>query len=304
VVQIVRAKGGTFTLVLEIIHGVAAYIPNDRVKAIEEAGARVYPDKATYVAGGLPSVYFPEVAGVEDVWANGLTGDGVAVAVVDTGINYPGSASQIVARYDDVDNDPSTLDPHGHGSYMASMIANNKKDGDGNYLGMAPGANLVDVRVLDAEGKGTAADVIEGLDWILANHAQYNIRIVNLSLISGPTGPYWDDPINQAVERLWDADLVVVVAAGNAGPDAVSIAVQGNDPFVITVGSFTDNYTPFDDSDDYVTPFSGAGPTEWGFVKPDVIAPGAHIVSIIKKNTTRAGENSDRHDHSNFYSGS
>src|SRR5690606_31633931 len=131
---------------------------------------------------------------------------------------------------------------------------------------IAPKIKFVDVRVLGADGSGTYTDVIEGLNWVLANKARYNIRVVNLSLVSAPQGPYWADPINQAVEALWQAGIVVVAAASNEGPDPMSISVPGNDPFVITVGAFTDNYTPYDETDDYITPFSGAGPTETGFV--------------------------------------
>src|SRR5690606_26426857 len=130
---------------------------------------------------------------------------------------------------------------------------------------------------LDAEGKGSYVDVIEGLNWVLQNKDAYNIRVVNLSLVSGIDTPYWADPINQAVEALWEAGVVVVAAAGNGGPDPLTISAPGNDPFVITVGAYTDNFTPDDESDDYITPFSGAGPTETGFVKPDVVAPGAHM---------------------------
>jgi serine protease AprX len=144
---------------------------------------------------------------------------------------------------------------------------------------------FIDVRALDAEGKGTYTDIIEGLDWILANKDRYNIRVVNLSLIGGISSPYWADPINQAVEALWDAGIVVVAAAGNDGPDPMTIAAPGNDPFVITVGAFTDNFTPDDPSDDYLTPFSGAGPTEVGFVKPDVVGPGAHMLTTAPANS-------------------
>jgi serine protease AprX len=81
--------------------------------------------------------------------------------------------------------------------------------------------------------------------------------------------------------RAWAAGITVVAAAGNGGPGPMSVGVPGNNPYVITVGAFTDNHTPADWNDDYIAPFSASGPTLDGFVKPDLVAPGAHIVSTI-----------------------
>ena len=108
---------------------------------------------------------------------------------------------------------------------------------------------------------------------------------MNLSLVSPVQSPYWADPMNQAVMKAWASGIVVVVAAGNDGPDPMTVGVPGNNPYVITVGAFTDNYTPDDWSDDYIAPFSAAGPTLDGFVKPDVVAPGGHIVSTMMNNS-------------------
>ena len=93
--------------------------------------------------------------------------------------------------------------------------------------------------------------------------------------------PYWADPLSQAVTTAWANNIVVVVAAGNGGSGAMSVGVPAYNPYVITVGAFTDNYTPNNWNDDYLTPFSAAGPTTDGFVKPDVVAPGAHMVSVM-----------------------
>jgi serine protease AprX len=93
--------------------------------------------------------------------------------------------------------------------------------------------------------------------------------------------------------HAWANGITVVVAAGNEGPDALSIGVPGNNPYVITVGAFTDNYTPEDWSDDFLAPFSAAGPTKDAFVKPDVLAPGAHMVSTMAKHSTLVDENPD-----------
>ena len=130
------------------------------------------------------------------------------------------------------------------------------------------------MKTFDKNGVGSYADVIRGLDWILSKKDEFNIRVLNLSFSAHGPSHYWDDPINQAVMRLWQAGVVVVASAGNKGPDAMKIGVPGNNPYVITVGAMTDNYTPTDPSDDYLASFSAAGPTVEGFVKPDIVAPG------------------------------
>ena len=115
----------------------------------------------------------------------------------------------------------------------------------GNYLSVAPQANLVIVRAFDGEGGGRYIDVISGLNWIVANSAKYNIRVINLSFGAPPESYYWNDPLNQAVMAAWQAGIVVVAAAGNEGPTPMTIDVPGNVPYVITTGALTDNYTPY-----------------------------------------------------------
>ncbi|MBI3242524.1 MAG: S8 family serine peptidase [Chloroflexi bacterium] len=137
------------------------------------------------------------------------------------------------------------------------------------------------VRVLNEEGYGTYEQVIKGIEWVVKNKDKYKIQVMNLSMTGPIAAPYWADPLSQAVTAAWAAGITVVVAGGNGGPDAMSIGVPGYNPYAITVGVFTDNYTPGDWSDDYITPFSAAGPTTDGFVKPDLVAPGAHMVSTM-----------------------
>ena len=155
------------------------------------------------------------------------------------------------------------------------------------WNGIAPDVNLVSVSVLGEDGSGTYENVIQGIQWVIDNKDVYDIRIMNLSLVATPQSPYWADPMNQAVMEAWNAGIVVIAATGNSGPEAMSITVPGNNPYVISVGAFTDNYTWQEDKwdDDYIPPFSSAGPTLDGFVKPDIIAPGAHMVSTMQSNT-------------------
>ncbi|MCA9998600.1 MAG: S8 family serine peptidase, partial [Anaerolineales bacterium] len=203
----------------------------------------------------IPTDYL-DVTGASTLHSRGIDGTGIGVAVVDTGVDASYIGKNNRAQYSAITG--GTGDANGHGTFMAGII------GSQGTSSIAPAANIINVRVLDSEGKGTYSQVISGLNWILTYRNSYNIRVVNMSLMGPVTGPYWNNPLNQAVESLWNAGIVVVVAAGNTGPDAGSVTTPGNDPFVITVGSFTDNYTPGDSSDDYIPPFSGAGPTEAG----------------------------------------
>ena len=232
------------------------------------------------------------MVGANDVWAQGIFGSGVTVAVLDTGLgnmgqlnkNMEGKPGRIVGWKDFIDpKNKKPTDPNGHGTHIAGIIANTEKGADGEWNGIAPGVNLVGVRVLNEQGAGTYETVIAGLQWIVANQALYNIRVINVSLVAPVQSAYFADPLNQAITAAWASGLTVIVAAGNSGPGPLSITVPGNNPYVVTVGAFTDNFTPADWSDDYIAPFSAAGPTLDGFVKPDLVAPGAHMVSIVPK---------------------
>lgn len=307
--QLVQENGGLVTSRLEIINAVGATLSDQtlaklrlekEVIAITSNGAVISSDNG----GGngkeknklFPSADYPEVVGADVVWEKGVIGSGVAVAILDTGLGdlpaltkgVKNSADRLLAWKDFVDNSRKPMDPNGHGSHIAGIIANSQKGDDGKWNGIAPGVSLVAVRVLNSEGYGTYEKVIQGLQWVIQNKARYNIRIVNLSLVASVESPYWADPLNQAVTQAWANGLTVIVAAGNSGPGAMSITVPGNNPYVITVGAFTDNFTPDNWDDDYIPSFSGAGPTLDGFVKPDLVAPGAHMVSVIPQTSLLA----------------
>jgi serine protease AprX len=299
VVRLVEKHGGEVTSRLDVIRGVGAVLPLSAVAALQaEAGiTSVFPnadvrlaDVVSKGANDIPSTDYPEVVGADLVWQEGNLGNGVTVAVVDTGLGWhPGLfldakgrvRDRVVGWVDFVDGKKLPRDPNGHGTHVAGIIANSQKDAAGEYDGVAPDVNLVGVRVLDEKGGSTYERVIKGIQWVIDHKDKYNIGVMNLSLVSAAQSPYWADPLNQAVMQAWADGIVVVTAAGNAGPAPMTVGVPGNTPYVITVGAFTDNYTPMDWSDDYITPFSAAGPTMDAFVKPDVVAPGAHMVSTI-----------------------
>jgi serine protease AprX len=241
--------------------------------------------------------------GADQVWAGwgglvlglgsyrGVTGQGVGVAVVDSGIAAGHSAlsRQIVASVDLASNATGTDDQFGHGTHVAGIIAGQASAATGVTSrfagGTAPGARLINVRVLGADGAGYTSDVIAGIDWVIANRQRYNIRVMNLSLGHPVVEPCAIDPLCQAVARAHGAGVVVVASAGNGGRTADGsmvlggISSPGNSPFAITVGALNTHATA-GRQDDTVASFSSRGPTKFEFaVKPDVVAPGTRIVA-------------------------
>jgi len=305
----VRTYGGQVTAEISIINSVVAEVPQGSLDLLAEAPGvvRVTMDRTVEAADrrGQVDVEFSKSAGVKEVWDSDNLGTGVTVAVMDTGIDPTfanlripprghGRGNRFLAYYDALSGqlyEPRRLrrspkDPNGHGTHIAGIIGNSAYERrDGEYRGVAPAANLVAVRVLDETGMGTYADILEGIEWVVQNKDTYDIRVLNVSVYAPVFAPYWADPFNLATMAAWEAGIVVVTCAGNAGPDPMSVGVPGNTPYVITVGAFTDNYTPDDLGDDYIPPFSGTGPTLDAFVKPDVIAPGAHIISLMRRDT-------------------
>jgi serine protease AprX len=140
-----------------------------------------------------------------------------------------------------------------------------KNPGAPTYGGVATGANLIDVRVLNSQGIGTVSSVIAGINWAIQNKTSYNIRVMNLSLGTAITQSYKTDPLCQAVGKAVDAGIVVVVAAGNWGKDSYGNTIYGgilspaNSPKVITVGA-TNTQQTNRRSDDLITTYSSRGP--------------------------------------------
>jgi serine protease AprX len=223
---------------------------------------------------------YPSAVNADQLWSLGRTGRGVTVAVLDSGITPDADLVQptnrILAAVNFADPLGSMSDPGGHGTHVAGTIAGNGTRSGGQYIGVAPGANLVDVRVLDANGNGRMSSVILGIQWALDHRVQYNIRIVNLSLGAPAPGTYRLDPLSAAVEMAWMRGLAVVAASGNTGgaPDS-----PGADPYVITVGA-TDDRGTASIGDDLLAWFSSYGTPVASTAKPDLVAPGRKIVSL------------------------
>ncbi len=216
-----------------------------------------------------------EVIDGQNAWAT-ATGKGVTVAVMDTGIaDHPDLKGSVVARVDFVNDGATTFDPSGHGTFVAGLIAGHGRD----FNGVAPDAKLVSLRVLDMNGRGTMHSVLAAFDWILKNRTTYHIKVLNLSFGAQQKTTYHRELLAGVVESAWFAGVTVIAAAGNDGPVPGTIAIPGADPFVVTVGSFADQGT-IALNDDRESLFSSRGPTKDGFTKPDVLAPGEHVVSL------------------------
>ncbi len=178
-------------------------------------------------------------------------------------------------------------DDVGHGTHVAGIIAGNSFNRPaadplrGDYVGIAPEADLIAIKTADDAGNSTVLDVINALQFVVEHKDELNIRVVNLSVSSDTPSSYLADPLDAAVEFAWHAGIVVVAASGNRGEvaDAVQYA-PGNDPFAISVGA-TDEVDTSSPSDDKVAPFSSRGVTQDGFTKPEVVAPGARIVAPL-----------------------
>jgi serine protease AprX len=221
----------------------------------------------------------------------GVTGQGIGVAVVDSGISpHAALVGKVVANVSLITGDPSVGDAFGHGTHVAGIIAGNTTAARSVTPlftgGLAPGVQLVNVRVLGPDGVGRTSDVIAGIQWAIANRARYNIRIINLSLGHPVMEPAATDPLCEVVEQAVQAGIVVIAAAGNDGVTADGrmilggINSPGNSPWAITVGSLN-TWGTVKRSDDTVTSYSSRGPARFdGTVKPDVAAPGNKIVSL------------------------
>ena len=223
------------------------------------------------------------------------TGRGVGVAVIDTGVagdvqdfqRMSDGSSRVIASAVTNPCAKDANDHYGHGTHVAGLIAGNSlnyptgQNSYGRYMGVAPRANIVSVKVSDDDGNTTVLDVINGIQFAVDNKTSLGIRVLNLSLASTVAESYRTDPLDAAVEQAWFSGLVVVAAAGNEGAtqDGVTFA-PANDPWVVTVGALDDKAT-WMRGDDSLATWSSRGLTQDGVRKPDVLAPGVGLVSTL-----------------------
>ncbi|MFJ7999687.1 S8 family peptidase [Streptomyces sp. NPDC096310] len=205
--------------------------------------------------------------GAPTAWKAGYDGKGVKIAVLDTGVDqtHPDLKGVEIAEKD-FSGSGNTVDHVGHGTHVASTAAGSGAKSGGKYKGVAPGARILDGKVLDDSGFGDDSGIIAGMQWAADQGAQ----VANLSLGGGDTAEV--DPLEAAVDRLSaEKNILFVIAAGNDGPDAETIGSPGSAASALTVGAV--------DRKDAIADFSSVGPTADGSLKPDITAPGVDIVA-------------------------
>jgi serine protease AprX len=288
--QRITQLDGKVTKELPIINALAAQLPAQQVALLaQDARVRWISLDGLVVESTCESCIptdtlvssFNEAVRADEVWneAPYRQGQEVTVAVVDSGIHkWHGDFGNRIKQSVNIAYPDLIFDGYGHGTYVAGIIAGDGGRSQGAYVGVAPKANLIDVRVTSFAGAATESDVVAGLQWIYDNRVAHNIRVVNLSFNAALPQSYHTSPLNAACEVLWMNGIVVVAAAGNHG--AGVLFPPANDPLIITVGAADDRGTPTI-TDDQVAPFSAYGVTTDGVVKPDLVAPGRHLVGPL-----------------------
>lgn len=214
-----------------------------------------------------------------------LTGKGIGVAILDTGI-YPhiDFDNRIVGFFDVISHKKQMYDDNGHGTHIAGIVAGSGRGSGGRIRGAAPGAHLVAVKILSADGGGNCKDAVLGMEWILENRKKYNIRVVNFSIgTTKKSDENQEDAMERGAERLWEEGLVVVAATGNNGPENGTVTAPGTSRKIITVGAYDELLVA--NKGKMTKYFSGAGPTRECVMKPEIVARGNQILSCKNRRT-------------------
>lgn len=214
----------------------------------------------------------------------GLTGKNITIAIMDTGIYpHPDFTNRVIGFKDFCQKKLAAYDDNGHGTHISGIAAGSGVQARLHYMGdlsgIAPRANILMVKVLDAQGNGSASHMIEAIDWITKVKEKYNIKILNISVGMLPnSGREEQQELLNAVEYLWDIGIVVVAAAGNNGPREQSITIPGISRKILTVGS-SDDEGGIVRQKGLEIGYSGKGPTKCCILKPEILAPGTNIMS-------------------------
>ena len=220
--------------------------------------------------------------GADALQAQGIDGSGVGIAIIDTGVaDLPDFAGRRTGMLD-LSGDGDDVDAYGHGTFIAGIAAGNGASSGGANAGVAPGAHVIPVKIAGRNGASDISHVLAAIQYVVSFKDTYDIGVLNLSLGTDSDQTQLLSPLNHAVERAWDAGIVVVVSGGNHGDEGPGrIPKPADDPLVITVGA-TDSMGTVDRADDKVAGYSSLGPSiADGFEKPDIVAPGSHLVSLI-----------------------
>src|SRR5258708_26451292 len=300
--QKVQDKGGVLKTKLDFINGAHYSAPVESLDALADDADVVYIPPDRRLSGALDQTAAAVNANV--AWQAGWDGTGIGVAVIDSGItghsdlySTTGSGGKLRILYSQDfvggTTHPGTYDYDGHGEHVAGIIAGSGKDSSYSWVdtrtfkGIAPNANLINLRVLDQNGQGNDSGVISAIQVAISVQSKYHIRVMNLSLGRQVFESYTLDPLCQAVEAAWKKGMVVVAAPGNYGGENsmgtegyATITSPGNDPYVITVGAMKTEGSPLR-SNSLIASYSSKGPTLLDHVvKPDIVAPGNRVVSL------------------------
>lgn len=208
-----------------------------------------------------------------------ITGRGITVAVLDSGCSrHPDVMGRVLQFCDFVHRKSLMYDDNGHGTHVCGIVCGNGFQSRGRYRGLAPEANLVVCKVLDAKGEGTTEHMLEALRWVLDNKERYLIRIINISVGIGDLKDQMkEQQLCNMIEMLWKAGITVISAAGNKGPGSSSISSVGGSKKVITVGCHDGQYCR--NNPNRCATYSGRGEALSPIRKPDIVAPGTDIMS-------------------------
>jgi len=308
----VVALGGSVAQQLTIINGFSATVPAGGLAALrtvpgvesvtENATVRLNNTDPAAVQDQTGSMFriTHDVTGATAMWEKGFIGDGIDVAVIDSGVvpvdglRTPGKIvqgpdlsfeAQVCDETSCTASPSQHLDTYGHGTHMAGIIAGRDDNASAStymnpdtFIGMAPGARVVSVKVADATGVTDVSQVIAAIDWVVQNRNKdgMNIRVLNLSFGTDGVQDYQLDPLTFAAEAAWHSGIVVVVAAGNGGYGTAKLNNPAYDPYVIAVGG-SDSRGTYDVMDDVVPSWSSTGD---GNRNPDLVAPGASVIGL------------------------
>ncbi|MCL6581773.1 MAG: S8 family serine peptidase [Firmicutes bacterium] len=276
------------------LHGFAAELTPAQVQALARSPLveRIDLDREVTVCLGTATLW----TGVRQVWTDfGVDGDrdgspnsysknDVVICILDTGIDASHvdlDGGKVIGWKDYINNRTTPYDDHGHGTHCASIAAGTG-EGNSSYKGVAPGAALVGVKVLNRYGSGSTTTIINGVNWMISNKSTYNIRIGSMSL--GSTGSSdGTDSLSVAVNNAVSNGIIMCVAAGNSGPATYTIGSPAAAANAITVGAL---YDP-GEKGWVLAEFSSRGPTADGRTKPDICTPGRYITAAMANSTNQ-----------------
>ncbi len=310
--RLIQRLGGSVTKELSIINAISAQVPASALaqltasplvrllsidRPVQSAGVLMGKGDKKGGAGSIPSANtYLDTLNVRPVWAMGLRGQGIGVAVIDSGISPDNdfASLKVAAKFNA--GATTTNDMFGHGTHVAGILAGNGNDSGGVYSGVAPGVDLINLKIGDDQGLANESDIVAAMQWVLENKTKYNIRVVNLSVNSTVQQSYHLSPLDAAAEILWFNGIIVVTATGNKdssnGFNPI-LAAPANDPFVITVGASNEKGDS-SRKNDSIASFTAYDESADGYLKPDLMAPGVDIVSVLSINSLWRTQHADR----------